>query len=304
MPPVSRRRQHTRPLESNGLSSQRGAQIAPVDEAPSRVRAGQRSATFRSNRRVRAKPRRTPRVQWTLSIEVKWGARRTAPSSPTITGMQSSFWEQRWAAGRIGFHRPDPHPLLLEHGATLASASRIYVPLCGKSVDLVHLRRAGHTVFGTEVVPLAIAQFFAELGETPVTTAVSPFRRHEAAGITILEGDALALQPTHLGGPVDAAYDRGSLVAVAPVTRQALADSICGVLRPGGRILLITLTYDQTKADGPPWSVSDSEVRRLFAGHGAITLLGEQPDTGSPSLRAAGITEFLERAYAIEILRA
>lgn len=215
--------------------------------------------------------------------------------------MDRSFWEQRWAAGRIGFHRTEPHALLRRHVGRLGPPARVYVPLCGKSVDILFLRRAGHVVFGTEFVPQAVTQFFAESDLSPSTIDAPPYRRHEADGITILEGDALALTPAHLGGVVDAVYDRGSLVAVDPDAREALAASLRSVLRRQGRMLLIALAYDQSRAAGPPWSVDDASVRRLFAAHGAVTLLEEQPDSGSPGLRAAGVTDFVERAYLIEV---
>jgi len=212
--------------------------------------------------------------------------------------MDRTFWEQRWAEDRIGFHRTDVHPLLRRHATALGPPARVYVPLCGKSLDLPFLRQRGHEVFGTEFVAEAVRQFFHELGEDPPTRDAPPFRRHDGRAITIFEGDALALTAAHLGGPVDAVYDRASLVAVEPERRPALVAAVRRVLRPGGRVLLITLTYDQSRAPGPPWSVDDAEVRRLFAG-ADLELLEEQADAGSPALRAAGVVDFVERAYAV-----
>ncbi len=214
--------------------------------------------------------------------------------------MDHTHWEQRWAENRIGFHRTDTHPFLVKHHRVLADAPRVYVPLCGKSLDLAWLRQRGHIVFGTEIVALAIAQLFQELGETPTLEPRPPFRAHCVPGLCALEGDALSLEPAHLGGPVDAVYDRASLIAVDTGARAGLVDSMFRVLRPGGRILLVTLVYDQTKADGPPWSVNDESVRALFESRSRVSLLDQQQDQGSPSLRAAGITLFDERAYLIE----
>ncbi|MEZ5966960.1 MAG: thiopurine S-methyltransferase [Planctomycetota bacterium] len=215
--------------------------------------------------------------------------------------MDRTFWEQRWAAGRTAFHRPDPHPLLRRHLDRLGPPGRVYVPLCGKSVDMLLLRQHGHEVVGTEFVVEAVHQFFRELGAEPERREAPPFESFAAPGITILRGDAMAITRDHLGGAIDAVYDRGSLVAVDPARRTELADSLRRVSRRQGRILLVTLSYDQSKADGPPWSVDEATVRRLFARHASIEILDEQPDPGSPSLRDAGVSEFLERAYLIEL---
>lgn len=53
--------------------------------------------------------------------------------------MNSKFWQQRWQEERIGFHKSDVNPELIKHFSALALpfGSRVLVPLCGKSVDMV-----------------------------------------------------------------------------------------------------------------------------------------------------------------------
>ena len=48
-------------------------------------------------------------------------------------------WEARWNEDRIGFHISRPNPFLLRYWEHLEEVhpSRCFLPLCGKSVDLV-----------------------------------------------------------------------------------------------------------------------------------------------------------------------
>ncbi len=213
--------------------------------------------------------------------------------------MERDFWLSRWTTGQIGFHRSVPNTLLVAHAAELDGYRRVYVPLCGKSLDMHFLRDRGHEVIGTELSSLAIEQLFAELGETPRVSERGPYRVHEGRGITILEGDAFALSPEHLGGPADAVYDRGSFVAVDPKSqREPLVASFRRVLRPGGRLLLVVFAYDQSKLDGPPWSVTQADLSS-FAGLGEVRHLGGRAEDVGPRMLEAGITSVTEELYAI-----
>jgi hypothetical protein len=143
--------------------------------------------------------------------------------------MDAEFWKDRWANNEIGFHRTEGNPLLLAYAPQLASYTRVYVPLCGKSLDMVHLQQRGHRVFGTELAETAVEQFYREQGVIPVVTITSKYGRYVGAGtetataITLLLGNAFALDPADLDGPVDAVYDRASLVALDPATRTQLS---------------------------------------------------------------------------------
>jgi thiopurine S-methyltransferase len=213
--------------------------------------------------------------------------------------MDSEFWQQKWARREINFHRLEINALLQAHGQRLAGFERVYVPLCGKSLDMVHLRDAGHIVFGTEIVGTAVEEFFQEQGLQPEITKTPTYSHYAGANIRLLLGDAFALTPDDLGGPIDAVYDRASLVAVDPATRQRFVDSIFRVLRKNGAMLLVVFEYDQSKLSGPPWSVSDADVTNLFREFGSVTKLETQSAFVSTRFTEAGITELRETAYWI-----
>jgi thiopurine S-methyltransferase len=179
--------------------------------------------------------------------------------------MHHDFWHERWQVGQIGFHQSAVHPLLARWWPRLdlPTGTRVYVPLCGKSLDMVWLAERGHAIVGSELSPIAIRDFFAGRGLEPTPVDEPGFRRHAAGPFEIIEGDALALTPGVLG-PVGAAYDRAALVALPPELRRPYAESLARLLPSGAKALLIAFEYPQEMKGGPPFSVEAAEVHELF----------------------------------------
>lgn len=192
--------------------------------------------------------------------------------------MHPDFWYQRWQNRQIGFHQGAPTPLLLKHWPTpgVAPGERVFVPLCGKSLDMHCLAAQGYRVLGAELSPLAVEQFFAEAGLEP-TRHESRCGEHFTAGpVEIILGDAFGLD-AELLADVHGVYDRAALIALPPEMRKRYADELYARLPGGCRGLLITLEYPQRERAGPPFSVPESEVRALFARDWQVELLERRP---------------------------
>ncbi len=186
--------------------------------------------------------------------------------------MDETFWQQRWAEGRTGWHQHEVDRLLQKHWPQLGLGddARVLVPLCGKSLDLAWLAQRGHRVRGVELSRLAIEDFFAGCDAVPACREQGAFSIFEARGIELYCGDAFALDELALQD-VDAVYDRAALIALPPALRQRYADELYGRLPIGCIGLLITLEYDQQRREGPPFSVPESEVRALFEPRWTVT---------------------------------
>ena len=80
--------------------------------------------------------------------------------------MEHSFWVNKWEKNELGFHLEQPNAFLTSNFSKLAlpEGSRIFLPLCGKTLDISWLLSKGYKVTGSELVPAAIDQLFAELG--------------------------------------------------------------------------------------------------------------------------------------------
>jgi thiopurine S-methyltransferase len=216
--------------------------------------------------------------------------------------MHHDFWHERWQTGQTGFHQSDVHPFLARWWPQLGlpAAARVYVPLCGKSLDMVWLAGRGHAVVGSELSPIAINDFFAGRGLERTQTEEHGFLRHAAGPFEILEGDALALTPALLG-PVAAAYDRAALVALPPDLRRPYAESLERLLPSGAKALLIAFEYPQEMKGGPPFSVEATEIRDLFEPAFRVEQV-ERLDVlaESPKFAEVGIPALFETAFVME----
>jgi thiopurine S-methyltransferase len=194
-------------------------------------------------------------------------------------------WRESWSAGRPAFHRTEVHEdLIAHHGEVLAGAQRVLVPLCGRSLDLAWLEERGHEVVGVEIVEEVVAGYMAERGLDVAPTALGPFRSFAAGRLTVLAGDMLAASPEVIG-TFDGAWDRAALVALPPAERRRYAAAMWRLLRPSARMLLQTFALDRPPEIGPPYRVSEAEVRALYPDADVRVIgHGEPGPEGWPSL--------------------
>lgn len=182
--------------------------------------------------------------------------------------MDASFWLDKWQSNQIGFHADEPHPLLVAHwdALDLPSDARVFAPLCGKSPDLLWLRRRGHPVVGIELSEIAVRDFYRENALEPAIESTATGHRFEAGGITIHRGDFFALTPQQLG-PIDAIYDRAALIALPPEMRMSYVAHLGALAGNSARaLMLITVGYDETQISPPPFVVPHAEVASGFEG--------------------------------------
>lgn len=194
--------------------------------------------------------------------------------------MDPSFWHQRWERNEIAFHESTANPLLVEHFHNLGVAkdSRIFVPLCGKTLDISWLLSHGYRVAGAELSQRAIEQLFRDLGQQPAISASGPVERWRTHHLDVFVGDIFALSGERLC-PVDAIYDRAALVAFPPDMRDRYTAHLTTMTGKAPQ-LLICYEYDQRLMDGPPFSVSNEEVQRHYAAQYDLTLLASREVSG------------------------
>jgi thiopurine S-methyltransferase len=215
--------------------------------------------------------------------------------------MQPNFWHDRWHNKQIGFHQSEINLHLQEFWPAINSAGggRVFVPLCGKSSDMLWLRARGHEVVGIELSLAAVQAFFDENGLPVKRSSTDRFSVFESDGIRIYCGDFFAMQPADLEG-VNAVYDRASLIALPPEMRAVYVDHMHGLLSPGTKTLLIAFEYPQHEMSGPPFSVAEEEVRELYGGHCAIEVLHVADILDQePRFREKGLTSLQQNIYAL-----
>lgn len=215
--------------------------------------------------------------------------------------MHYEFWHERWQIGQIGFHQADAHPFLNRWWPSLGlpPGTSVYVPLCGKSLDMVWLAERGHRVVGSELIPSAISEFFSDRELVPTTTSHEGVRLHAAGPYEIVEGDALGLTTKHVG-QLQAAYDRAALVALPPEMRRDYAASLARLLPAGARALLVAFEYPQEMRGGPPFSVEADEISALFEPAFRLEKV-ERVDViaANPKFSELGIPALFETAFLL-----
>ncbi|MDQ7049864.1 MAG: hypothetical protein Q9M92_10105 [Enterobacterales bacterium] len=155
--------------------------------------------------------------------------------------MDSSFWINKWQAGEIGFHLPQVHPLLEKYSQQIfGQGQKVFVPLCGKTIDMRYLSDQGHSVLGVELCEIAAQSFFEEQFQQSVEaeSISDDFDAYVLHDIKIIVGDFFKL-PQPLEG-FNVIYDRAALIALPSDIRQRYVENL-KQLCPTANMILITL---------------------------------------------------------------
>jgi len=217
--------------------------------------------------------------------------------------MKKEFWLERWERSEIGFHQNETNPYLLRYWKELhpSCVGEVFVPLCGKSLDMLWLRRQGCKVLGVELSPIAVEDFFKEQGEAPAHTRSGKFECCEADGIRILCGDFFDMGKQDLA-KVSAVYDRASLVALPPEMRERYARHLADILSPSTQILLVTFDYPQAEMQGPPFAVAVNEVAALYGQYAEIRLLAQEDALAqNPRFKQRGVSWMEESIFLLTL---
>ncbi|MFZ1576099.1 MAG: thiopurine S-methyltransferase [Chromatiaceae bacterium] len=215
--------------------------------------------------------------------------------------MDHDFWHQRWLTGEIGWHQDafNPHLRAYWPPTGVEAGARVLVPLCGKTRDLLWLAGEGYRVLGVEISALGVEAFFTENGLTPTISDEPPFKRYRIDELEILCGDFFALGREQVAD-VTALFDRAALIALPPALRARYARHLHTLLPPAVSGLLITLDYDQAERPGPPFAVTEPEIRTLFAERFRLSEIAALDlFATTPRYREQGLTHMMERVYGL-----
>lgn len=215
--------------------------------------------------------------------------------------MQPEFWLNRWRNAQIGFHQAavDKHLKAYWPSFNLAADSRVFVPLCGKSLDLLWLREQGHSVVGVELSPIAVEGFFMEHGIPARRRALADFDVYEAEGLTLYRGDFFKLTSALLDG-ISAVFDRAALISWTPDLRSSYVEQLASLTERGAQMLLIAVEYPEAQMSGPPFPLTRQAIDQLYSQRYSIEQLGRHDILDlEPRLRARGLSELREVCYKL-----
>jgi thiopurine S-methyltransferase len=211
--------------------------------------------------------------------------------SGRMADVMNGDWLERWQEGRTGWHERGGNKNLQRHWR--ASGKRVLVPLCGKSSDLIWLEQQGNEVVGVELSEIAVTAFFEENGldydvvDGELTAYVARDR-----SITIHCGDYFRFAR----GPFDGYYDRGALVAIAPDERARYVRHTRKMLVEDAACLVVSVEYEQSTANGPPFSIPGALMRDLWPELTRVAAYNDMENC-PPKFRDAGLKEIIEAIW-------
>lgn len=191
--------------------------------------------------------------------------------------MEISYWKNRWQQNKTGWHRQEVYPQLPRFWSRLdlPKEARVLVPLCGKSHDIDWLAEQGFQLIGVDASGKALKHIMERFPES--------FLRTESHGYTVFRSDTMELWqgdflnfPKAAINPIAAVYDKASIVALPPAMRKKYAGKLLELSGKHTQIFLQSFEYDQHEMNGPPFSVSEREIKNLLGASFDIMLLHKQ----------------------------
>lgn len=195
-----------------------------------------------------------------------------------MSNPDNALWQQCWRDRNIEFHQKTVNQLLIRywHSLNLAEGSRVFVPLCGKSLDLLWLAQQGCEVIGIELSPIAVRAFFRENGLLPARRQVGRLTEWSSGSIRIFCGDIFALTAADLG-PISAVYDSAALTALPESVRAIYVAHLHALIPETCPIFLLTAEDpEEGDAEGAEPNVAE-ELLTLYAERFTVDLVHVAP---------------------------
>lgn len=217
--------------------------------------------------------------------------------------MEISYWKSRWQKNNTGWHMDVVYPPLPEiwPQLSLSSGARVFVPLCGKSLDIKWLTEHGHQVIGVDVSGKALRELMNQYDEQFSQDASHGFPIYRSESLELWEGDFLKL-PTSKIPPLDIIYDKASIVALPKKMRNIYAQKVLELCGKDCQILIQTFEYNQEEMTGPPFSVDEEELKQLYSPRFELQMLHEQSKFEELSkFQQRGLSSYLnEKVYQLK----
>ncbi|MES0489573.1 MAG: thiopurine S-methyltransferase [Leptospirales bacterium] len=215
--------------------------------------------------------------------------------------MDIKFWKERWEKGQTGFHQSEINLHLQTFWSSmgLKPGQRVFVPLCGKSLDLLWFLEKGFAVTGIEISEIAVNSFFEENNLQALEHNSEGMNYFNCKELSLICGDYYSLS-SDMMEPIHAVYDRASLIAMPPEMRVSYAKHMGELVLPGTPILLVSIEYNQSEMSGPPFAVHSKEVDSLYENDFDVEIIDTKDILNEyPQFRDRGLSGLKEVIYKL-----
>lgn len=182
--------------------------------------------------------------------------------------MTVGMWKECWNTPNVAFHNPNLNELFIKYHDKMLTrpGMRIFVPLCGKAVEMKWLVDQGHKVVGLEAAPVPCKAFFEENN--------IPYEIHEMKGIHGEKYESLDhnvviyccdffLFSKDVCGEIDGIWDSGGLNSMDVEDRDKYIHRIRSLMGKGCVNLTEFVNFDKSIVD-ITWSMTKEELEREF----------------------------------------
>ncbi|KAK2155941.1 hypothetical protein LSH36_226g02003 [Paralvinella palmiformis] len=161
---------------------------------------------------------------------------------------EPQYWLDKWQRGNTDWHLRDVNPWLYSNIHLLTGGRehiKVFIPLCGKSVEIKWLADMGHTVVGVDVSSIGMQEFFSDMA---LTYTVNPVPE-------------LLLFCSTLEGLFDAVWDRAAMVALSPELMEKYHITVESLMAPSCQYIVELFDYAHP---GKPSSSYNVDVLERF----------------------------------------
>lgn len=191
--------------------------------------------------------------------------------------MDFEFWDNCWQRESQPFHLAEAHTFLVKYVQQLFSAEhKVFVPLSGKSLDLLFLEEQGFYPVGVEFNPKAVHKFIDENKlelehKEWKSESGKPLVCYQNQSMQVWLADFFDISNKHVG-KFKQVYDRAAFIALPEPMRQDYANHLMSLLEDNATILLVTMDYDPDEMSGPPFHITLEEIKQQFPGGQTVEL--------------------------------
>ena len=170
---------------------------------------------------------------------------------------KSSFWEQRYEKGEIGWDLGAETPVFTAISEKL-KPGKVCILGCGNGYDAISFSKKGFSVTAVD------------FARTPINN-LQIAARSLSLSIETIKKDIFDLIPD-FSSQFDYIIEQTCFCAIDPRKRQQYSNLVHDLLKVGGKLIGLWMPLDKNIIDGgPPFGVKENEIKKLFSTKWKIT---------------------------------
>ena len=170
---------------------------------------------------------------------------------------KSSFWEQRYEKGEIGWDLGAETPVFTSISEKL-KPGKVCILGCGNGYDAISFSKKGFSVTAVD------------FARTPINN-LQIAARSLSLSIETIKKDIFDLIPDYTS-QFDYIIEQTCFCAIDPRKRQQYSNLVHDLLKVGGKLIGLWMPLDKDIIDGgPPFGVKENEIKKLFSTKWKIT---------------------------------